>query len=148
MRKKLMVVLALGATLALAFAAVSAAKWSIFQAGNLVLKADGGVTPTALPKKTYAPVKVNVKGEISSKTGGHPAAIREALIDFDKNGKIDTTGLPTCKGSELEARDTKSAKKVCGDAIDLIYHLPRRRPCGRPVPRAPSPCAAGGRRPA
>lgn len=115
MRKKLMVVLALGATLALAFAAISAAKWSIFQAGNLVLKADGGVSPKALPKKTYAPVKVNVKGEVSDKTGGHPAAIREALIDFDKNGKIDTTGLPVCKGSQLEAQDTKAAKRVCGD---------------------------------
>ncbi|HET8639425.1 MAG TPA: hypothetical protein VFL89_04155 [Solirubrobacterales bacterium] len=117
MRKKLIVVLALGATLALAFAAVSAAKWSIFQAGNLVLKADGGVSPKALPKKSYAPVTVNVKGEVSDKTGGHPAAIREALIDFDKNGKIDTTGLPVCKGSQLEARDTNSAKRVCGKTI-------------------------------
>lgn len=117
MRKKLMVVLALGATLALAFAAISAAKWSIFQAGNLVLKADGGVSPKKLPKKTYAPVTVNVKGQVSSKTGGHPAAIREALIDFDKNGKIDTTGLPVCKGSQLESRDTKSAKQVCGKTI-------------------------------
>ena len=84
MRKKLMLVLALGATLALAFTAVSAAKWTILKAGTLVLKADGGVTPKALPKKKFAPVTVHVKGEIATSDGKHPSAFREATIDFDK----------------------------------------------------------------
>jgi hypothetical protein len=112
-----MLVLALGAALAVAVAAVATAKFETFQAGNLVLKADGGVSPKTLPKKTYAPVKVNVKGKISSKDGTHPDAFREALIDFDKNGKIETTGLAACKGGQLEARTTTAAKRVCGKSV-------------------------------
>lgn len=117
MRRNSMLVLALGAALAIAVAAVATAKFETFQAGNLVLKVDGGVSPKTLPKKTYAPVTVNVKGKISTKDGTHPDAFREGVIDFDKNGKIDTTGLPICKGAQLEARTTVSAKKVCGKSV-------------------------------
>jgi len=111
-----MLVLALGAALAVAVAAVATAKYEVFQVGNLVLKVDGGVSPKTLPKKTYAPVTVNVKGLISAKDGTHPDAFREATVDFDKNGKLDTKGLATCKGGQLEARTTTAAKKVCGKA--------------------------------
>jgi hypothetical protein len=114
MRRNSILVLALGAALAVAVAAVATAKFETFQAGNLVLKVDGGVSPKTLPKTSYAPVKVNIKGKISTKDGTHPAALREVLADFDKNGKIDTTGLPVCKGGQLEARTTTAAKKVCG----------------------------------
>jgi hypothetical protein len=114
MRRNSILVLALGAALAVAVAAVATAKFETFQAGNLVLKVDGGVSPKALPKKTYAPVKVNIKGKIATKDGSHPAALREVIADFDKNGKIDTTGLAVCKGGQLEARPTAAAKKVCG----------------------------------
>jgi len=111
-----MLVLALSAALAVGVAAVAVAKYDKFVAGDIVLEADGGVSPKALPKKKMAPVTVRVRGKISSRTTGHPAAFREAEIDFDKNGTIDTTGLPTCKGNELEARNTKDALRVCGDA--------------------------------
>lgn len=117
MRRNLMLVLALSAALAVGLAAVASAKYDTFRAGDIILKADGGVSPKALPKTKMAPVTVHVKGIISSATpGAHPAAFREAEIDFDKNGTITTTGLPICKGSELEARNTKDALKVCGDA--------------------------------
>jgi hypothetical protein len=117
MGRKSMLVLALGAAFAVSVAAVATAKFEVFQAGNLVLKADGGVSPKALPKNTYAPVTVNVKGKIETKDGTHPPAFREAIIDFDKNGKIETKGLAVCKGGQLEARTTASAKSVCGKSV-------------------------------
>lgn len=117
MRRNSLLVLALGAALAVALTAVATAKFDTFRVGNIILKADGGVSPKALPKKTYAPVTVNVRGQISTADGTHPPAFREAVIDFDRNGKIETTGLPVCKGGQLEARDTKAAKKVCGKTI-------------------------------
>lgn len=111
-----MLVLALSAALAVGMAAVATAKFDTFRAGNIILQADGGVTPKALPRAKMAPVTVRVRGKISTSDNTHPAAFREAQIDFDKNGTINTTGLPTCKGSELEARNTKDALKVCGDS--------------------------------
>jgi hypothetical protein len=141
MRKKLMLVLALGATLALAFTAVSAAKWTILKAGTLVLKADGGVSPKALPKKTYAPVTVHIEGQISTSDGKHPPAFREATIDFDKNGKISTTGLPVCTSGQLNSQTTAAAKKVCGKTeigsgsgkIEIAFPEQRPIPVNAPI---------------
>jgi hypothetical protein len=98
----------------LAVTAVSNAKFTKVLAGNLVLEVDGGVTPKALPKTTYAPVTVDVKGKISTVDGTHPDAFREATIDFDRNGKLNSKGLATCKGGQLEATTTAAAKKACG----------------------------------
>lgn len=140
MRKKLMLVLALGAMFALAFTAISAAKWTILKAGTLVLKADGGVSPKALPKKKFAPVTVHVKGEVSTSDGKHPSAFREATIDFDKNGQIQTTGLPVCTGGQLNAQTTAAAKRACGKSevgsgkgvIEIAF--PEQRPIPVPAP--------------
>ncbi len=114
MRRNLVLALALSAVLALAGAAVATAKFDTYRVGNVILKADGGVSPKALPRNTYAPVTVQVRGEISTADGTHPPAFRELIADFDKNGKINTKGLPACSGGQLEARDTKSAMSVCG----------------------------------
>jgi hypothetical protein len=111
MRRNLLVALALSAVLALGVAAVATAKFDTFRAGNLILQADGGVSPKALPKKKMAPVKLHIKGKISTSDGTHASAFREATIDFDKNGSINTKGLPVCKRGELEARDTKAARR-------------------------------------
>lgn len=115
MRKRLMWTLALGAAFAVGATAIASGR--IFQVGNIVLNADGGVTPKALPKKTMAPVTVHVSGSISTKDGGHPPAFREAVIDFDKNGAVNAKGLPVCKGGELTARSTAAAEKACPKAI-------------------------------
>jgi hypothetical protein len=117
MRRNLVLTLAFGAVLAVVLVAVAAAKFTVFRAGNLVLKADGGVTPKALPKNKLAPVAVNVAGQISTADGGHPAAVREVTIDFDKNGTINTKGLATCTEGKLIARPTKEAERACKDAI-------------------------------
>jgi len=114
MRRNLVLALALSAVLALVGAAVATAKFDTYRVGNVILKADGGVSPKALPKKKYAPVTVHVKGKISTADGTHPPAFRELVADFDKNGQINTKGLPVCKGGQLQARDTTSAMKVCG----------------------------------
>jgi len=116
MRKNLLVVLALSAVLALGVAAVATAKFETFRSGNLIMKVDAGVKPKALPKKNRAPIRLYVKAQSSTSNGTHPPAFRETTIDFDKNGAINTRGLPTCRGGQLEARDTKAAKRVCGNA--------------------------------
>ena len=117
MRRNLVLTLALSAVLALGLAAAAVAKFDTYIVGNVVLKADGGVSPKKLPRKKYAPVAVRVRGKISTRDGTHPPAFRELVADFDKNGRINTKGLPSCKGGQLEARDTKAAKRVCGKSV-------------------------------
>jgi hypothetical protein len=109
-----MVALALSAVLALGVAAVAQAVQTTIRAGNLILTFGGSASPKALPKSKFAPVTANIEGKVATSDGTHPSAFREAIVDFDKDISINVKGLPVCKPGQLEARDTKAAKRVCG----------------------------------
>jgi hypothetical protein len=117
MRKNALLSLALGAVLALGGATVAAATSTTVHAGNLVLTFGSDVAPKKLPRKRLAPIALFVNGKIKTTDGTHPSAFREAVVDIDRNGAIDTGGLPVCKSGRLQARDTKAAKRVCGRSI-------------------------------
>lgn len=118
MGKRLLAVLALAALVSLAtVAAASAERAIVVKAGKVVIRVNGGVTPKALPKKHMAPIKLHASAKLHTSDGTHPPAARLIKIDFDKHGTIEGKGLATCKRGQLEARDTKSAKKACPKAI-------------------------------
>jgi len=118
MLKKTTLAVALGIFAALLLAGVAGAeKATVVRAGNLVLRLNGGVTPKALPKKKPAPVTLRASANVSTVDGSHPPAAKTVTIDFDKHGTIDAKGLPVCRSAQLQARDTKAAKKACPHAI-------------------------------
>lgn len=118
MRKRLTLTLALGAMVALVFAGIATAyKPTVVQVGNLKLTFNGGITPTKLPKNKLAPIKLNVSGKFATVDGTHPPALKQFIVETDKNGGIDAKGYPTCKAGKLEARTTTEAKKACPDSI-------------------------------
>lgn len=120
MRRNLMLAFALSAVLALGAAGVaSAVKLSrtTVQAGNLQITFGGGIHQGTLPKHRFAPFKHTIFGKVKTTDGTHPSALREVIIDVDKDVKINTKGYPACRAGQLQARDTKSAKRVCGKTI-------------------------------
>ncbi len=111
-------VLALAALAVLALAAIATAEKPVtVKAGNLVMSFNGGVTPKALPKDKMVPITLNVSGKIGTADNTHPPAIKEVVIDTDKNGTIDVRGVPTCKSGQLEAQTSAGAEKQCKPAI-------------------------------
>jgi hypothetical protein len=128
-RRNLALTLGIGAALAIGVAAIAngtAHKFDCFRSaisqgsdcpGRLILKLDGGITPKATPKHEMAPVAVKLRGKISTENGGQPSALREATIDFDKNGALNATGLPACGRSQLETRNTQAARQACRKSI-------------------------------
>lgn len=117
MRRNLLVAVALSATLAVGVAAIANAATTTVRAGNLVLTFGGTVSPKAMPKKDYVPVTTRIMGKIKTSDGTHPSALREVIVDIDKDVKINVKGYPVCKSGQLTARPTKDALKVCGDTI-------------------------------
>jgi hypothetical protein len=116
--KKLSISLALCALVALTVAGIAAAeKPTVVKVGNLVLTINGSVTPKALSKTTMEPITLNVQGKIETADGKHPPALKEVIVDTDKNGTIDARGVPTCKAGQLEATTTQIAEKACKAAI-------------------------------
>ena len=121
MRKRLITTLALAAAFVLAVAGIATAvkyKPTVVQAGNLKLTLNGGFTPTKLPKKGKpAPISLFVEGKIDTTDGTHPPALKEVVVDTDKNGSINLKGFPKCTSGKLQAQDTKHAEKICKKAI-------------------------------
>jgi hypothetical protein len=117
MSRKLAVTFALGAVLAIGVATIGSAATTTIRAGNLILRFGSTVSPAKLPARQLAPISLNVNGRISTSDGTHPSAFREAAVDIDRNGSIDARGVPVCRGSQLEARTTQAARRVCGRSI-------------------------------
>jgi hypothetical protein len=120
MRKRLICMLALVVALAAAFAGIATAKKyppTVIKVGNLVLELNGGFSPTALPKNKLAPITLNIEGKISTADGTHAPALKEVIVETDKNGTINAKGLPVCTSGKLQATDTAHAKKACPTAI-------------------------------
>jgi hypothetical protein len=136
MRKYLMLTMALGALIAVSLVGVATGANTpvVVQQGNLKFTFNGGFSPSTLPKKTMAPISLQASGKIETLDGTHPPALKEVLIETDKNGAINTKGIPVCKSGQLQARDTKAAEKACGKSIigtgqtTVEVQFPEQRP--------------------
>jgi len=122
MRKYSLLTMALGALIALTVAGIASGaatpnKPSTVRVGNLELTFNGGFTPTTLPKKTLAPIALSVEGKIKTTDGTHPPALKEAVIETDKNGAVNVKGYPICKSGQLQSQDSAHAEKICKPAL-------------------------------
>jgi hypothetical protein len=115
MRKYLMLTMALGALIAVSVAGVSSAEK--VTVGNLEFEAEGKFVPKVMPKKTLAPIELTAEGSIKTKDGTHPPALKEVLLETDKNGSINVKGVPTCTSGKLQSQDTKAAEAICRTAL-------------------------------
>lgn len=110
--------MALGAALAIVVAGIATAeKPTIVQVGELKLTLNGGFTPKKLSKTKPTPITLNISGKIDTTSGKHPPALKEVVVETDKNGSIDVKGLPACTSGKLQAQDTKHAEAICPKAI-------------------------------
>ncbi len=91
--------------------------------GTLVLRADGGFEPRVLPKKHYAPIRFQGHGEISTTDGSVPPALRHVKLEFDRDGRLSTAGLPVCLPSRIEATTSEQARELCHGAIVGTGHI-------------------------
>jgi hypothetical protein len=85
--------------------------------GTLVLHADGGFTPQLLPKRSYAPIDFQGHADIGTTDGSMPPALQHVRLEFDRDGKLTTAGLPICPPSRIEAASPAQARRRCKGAI-------------------------------
>jgi hypothetical protein len=116
MRKYLLLTVGLVALVAAVIGA-SGASGTTVRVGNLIVSGTGTFTPKALSRTEPTAVKLSISGKIKTADGSHPPAVRKIVIEGDKNITFTTEGFPACKSSQLQASDTKTVEKACGDAI-------------------------------
>jgi len=105
------------AALLLPGALFSSAAADSVRLGNLLITIDGAITPKALPRHEAAPITLDLSGTLKSVDGSHPVALKTLDLEFDRNGHLNTKGLPTCSVSKLQSTLTAQAKAACGPAL-------------------------------
>jgi hypothetical protein len=113
-RKGLWMAVLLGVALALSTGSIAVAVVIEFPP---TVKLGGRFDPTTLPRHRLARLGFQVFASISRHNGSQPPVLKEATIDFKKSAAIDTTGLPLCKLSQLEGRDRKATRRICGSSV-------------------------------
>ncbi|HYQ77486.1 MAG TPA: hypothetical protein VEP91_00065 [Solirubrobacterales bacterium] len=99
------------------------ASGALVEVENLVLRADGGFKPQSLPRHRFAPIDFQGHVDLSARDGGKPSPLRQALIDFDRDGRLSVNGLPTCAPETIEQLGTEEARRACRGAIVGTGHV-------------------------
>ena len=122
MRKRSFLIAGLTAAVAAAIVASAAIAGST---GAGVTTPDGNtqsvgvqITPRKLYKKTFTPANLEATTKLNSgAVGGVPSPTVRVVLDFDKNAKLFTKGIPTCDPAKLQNTSTDIAKQLCRPAI-------------------------------
>jgi hypothetical protein len=79
---------------------------------------DVRISPKQLSKTTFTPATLKVTTKTTSTTApnGVPSPANRAVVDFDRNAKLFTKGLPTCDAGKLQSTSTEAAEFACGKA--------------------------------
>ena len=108
---------ALCCSLALLFAASASGEAALVIVNDIVLHADGGFQPNALPRQKFVPIDFQGHFDIAAKGGGKPVALESAVIDFDRDGRLSVGGLPVCPAERVAQASTAQARRACAGAI-------------------------------
>ena len=106
---------AVAAFAALAIAAGASAL--VVRAGDIVLEAEGGFSPTTLPRHQDAPITLHGSGKVSTLSGELPPIVETLLIEYDRHGSLQTVGLPVCTAGKLQGTAVPAARRACPGAI-------------------------------
>ncbi len=134
MRPRARLVLPLAA-LGLLLAAATA--WAIkAEIGNSYVSATAAVTPRVLPAagKGLAPVELSSITRIGTRNGGMPPPLKTLEFELDKNGRVDTSGIPTCPLAKLQNTTPQQARSRCAKSLvgegkgEALVQLPGTQP--------------------
>lgn len=114
MRRRLVIPILI-ALAAFAGGAVSYAK--TVQKEGVRVSFNASFAPHDLPRSRPAPISVTVQGKVSMADGSHPPALRNLEIQLNRNGRLYSKGLDTCRAPALQSTSTRTALARCRGAL-------------------------------
>jgi hypothetical protein len=88
----------------------------VVQKGDVRVTFKGDLTPKTLPRSALAPVNVAVAAKITPIGDAQPQ-LRKMSIAINRNGVIDTQGLPVCSLDDIQPATTADALAVCRKSL-------------------------------
>jgi len=125
-----LVVAAVAAVLACAAAAVAVTT----QVGNLKVSATAEFEPRAFPEGGTLPASFSSILRIKTLNGDLPPALKTLIFEFDKHGRLNFKGVPTCTMARLEGTTPGEARQRCAGALlgtgtgKALVELPGKAP--------------------
>jgi DNA-binding beta-propeller fold protein YncE len=95
----------------------TASRSAITQKGNLRVAVSGRMSPRRLPRKGTAPISVSVGGEISTTDQSLPPQLKRLRIELNKEGKLDSKGLPNCDYDAIQPGSSSRALSACRSSL-------------------------------
>jgi hypothetical protein len=125
----------IAAALLLLAAAAGAARADRVKAGNVIVDFDGGIAPKSLPRSGAAPISVAIESAFAAADGSDPPPqLRKISIGINRQGRLFSRGLPTCRVGRIQPSTIAAAKRICGGAIvgngrvGVRVSLPNQKP--------------------
>jgi hypothetical protein len=87
------------------------------QIGNLKVSATAEFQPRQFPAHGTLPASFGSIVRIKTVNGEQPPALKTLVFEFDKHGKLNFKGVPTCTVAKLEGTTPDEARKRCAGAL-------------------------------
>jgi hypothetical protein len=105
------------ALLAAALACTAVAFAVTTQIGDLKVSATAEFQPRQFPAHGTLPAHFSSIVRIKTVDGDQPPVLKTLSFEFDKHGKINFKGVPTCTMAQLEGTTPGEARKRCAGAL-------------------------------
>jgi len=115
MRRRLAAALVAGTVALLVCAAAALAITT--QIGPLRVSATAEFEPRAFPAHGTLPTSFTSTVHIRALNGKAPPALKSLTFEFDKHGRINFKGVPTCTAAKLEGATPSQARGRCAGAL-------------------------------
>jgi hypothetical protein len=120
--------------------------------GPVWVSATATMQPRELPARGNAPVFLKSVTRVGTQDGSTPPTLQTLLFLLDRNGSVDTKGLPVCTTAKLEGTAPAQARKRCAGALvgkgtgKALVTMPGRAPftIATPLSLFNGPPAGGG----
>jgi len=103
--------------LACALGAAVAGATAMIETREVRIEVNAAFKPRDLPVKKFAPVQFSGFLDVSKPGGGQPPALDQIVLDFDRDGRLDVAGLPTCAPESIAQASVEEARRICKVAI-------------------------------
>jgi hypothetical protein len=87
------------------------------EVGSVWVSATATVHPRELPARGNAPVFLSSVTRVGTHDKSTPPTLQTLLFLLDRNGRVDTRGLPVCTLAKLEGTTPTEARKRCAGAL-------------------------------
>lgn len=85
--------------------------------GSVKVSATATLMPRELPAHGNRPVFLSSITRVGTTDGSTPPTLQTLLFQLDRNGTVDTKGLPTCTMDKLEGTTPSEARQRCAGAL-------------------------------